>query len=170
MDGELAKLQGKWKLVSREDAEEGSPEPNDPEEVIVIHSDVLEYAIAGEVLTRQKMTIHPNTSPVQVDLVYVDEEGKPQTTRKVRKGKDKNKNKVHKTVMKNKGIYILEGDKLRISISRDDKKWPADFTPAPDSSLLSLVKVTRGKQEPKEDRTRTEARDQEGKAAKDKDR
>ncbi|VTR91391.1 unnamed protein product [Gemmata massiliana] len=144
LKAEQDKLQGKWKLASRSgDEDEEAPEPNS---YYVIEGDIFRLVFTDkdgkeETIFRQKMAITPNKEPKQVDLTYVDEAGKPITsTDKVRsRGKTKSKT----TTLKDVAIYQLDGDKLKICISYDDKKRPTDFTTPRGSAryVLNLEKM-----------------------------
>ena len=144
LKAEQDKLQGKWKLASRSgDDDEDAPEPNS---YYVIEGDVMRFVYINkdgkeEVFLRQKMAVTLDKEPKQLDLTYVDDAGKPITsTDKIR---SRGKTKTKTTALKNAAIYQLDGDKLRICISYDDKKRPTDFT-APKGSaryVLNLEKM-----------------------------
>lgn len=134
---EQDKLQGKWKFASRvgdedeEDKDEEKPEPTSYL-AYVIEGDILKEMYVDKdgkenVFVRYKMTITPDKDPKQVDLTEVDEAGKPVTA--TTRTKSKGKTKTTKTTFKNVAIYKVEGDKLTLCISFDDKKRPASFEP-----------------------------------------
>jgi len=173
VDGEQAKLQGTWKIASREGTEDADVEVDGAGLEIVIKDDVLQHVSNGKVQTRQKMTIIPKTDPVQVDLVYLDEDGKPLKTssaKKVKFGKKKDKTKVTTKEQKYRGIYKLDGDKLKIAWNWDDSKRPTDVTSAPGVYVLSLVKAKEGKEEKKADKAPEKKADKEGKEEKKADK
>jgi len=155
VDGEKAKLQGQWKVASREGGDEGDVEVDGAGLVIVFKDDELQHVTNGKVQSRQKMTIIPKTDPVQVDLVYLNDDGTPMkssSVKKVKSGKKKDKTKATTKELKYRGVYKLDGDKLKIAWSWDDAKRPTDFTTGSGVYVLSLVKMKDGKEEKKTDK------------------
>jgi uncharacterized protein (TIGR03067 family) len=146
IDAEIGKLQGKWKIASRqEDAEDADdkPDPGDlPAFIVNIKGDIMEFTFRGEVDYRQKLTIIPNKDPKQVDLTYVDASGKPETATTTKKSLTGKKKKTT-TTLKDVGIYSIDGDTLKFCISFDEKKRPTDFTVSPKSAryLLTLQRI-----------------------------
>lgn len=145
---EQDKLQGKWKVASR--SGESEDEEVTPSSYYVIEGDILKLVFLDkegkeEVLHRQKMTITPGKEPKQVDLTYVDESGKEITTTERTKSL-RGKKKTKKTTLKDAAIYKVDGDKLQICISYDEKNRPTDFTAPAGSSryLLNLEKMKEG--------------------------
>ena len=178
---ELDKLQGKWKIASREgeadpDGEEDK-EKGDKGLVITIDKDVLSYAYDGEVSSRRKMTLRPSKETKEVDLVYVDEKGKEMTNTsrtKVTSGKKKGKIKETKTTLKEQAIYKLDGDKLTLCIAWGDKNRPTDFTTPPGSGRYSMtLQKVKGSEAPDEEKKTKEdekkAKEDKEKAAKEKE-
>ncbi|OWK46998.1 TIGR03067 domain-containing protein [Fimbriiglobus ruber] len=161
VEGELKKLEGTWKIASREgkaEDEDDADADSANKYVISIKGDILEEKIGDDVIGRRKLTILPNKTPAQVDLTWVDEAGKPITstsTKKNRKGKKTTKTETLKQV----AIYSIEGDKLKFCFSWDDKTRPTDFTAPPGSNrytwTLARVKGTEEKvtDEKKDDKT-----------------
>jgi len=169
VSAELKKMQGTWKIVSRDGADESVEDG--PGLVIVIKDDILQHVVNDTVVSRQKMTILPGTEPVQIDLVYVDEDGKPETSKsskKITSGKKKDKTKVVKKVLKNKGIYNLEGDKLTLSVG-DDRERPTELTPGKGVYHLTLVRKTGVATEVKNDKD-DKPKDKDGKDKKETDK
>lgn len=159
---EQEKLQGKWKVASRvgdsedEEDKDAKDEDKDKDKEKPELTNYLAYAVEGDILkqmwvekdgketvfVRYKMTIIPNKEPKQVDLTEVDEAGKPVTqTQRTRGLRGKTKTKT--TTLKYQAIYKVEGDKMSLCISFDDKKRPADFDPKKGSAAyaVSLEKV-----------------------------
>lgn len=173
LEEEQSKLQGKWKIFSRDgesdpDGEEDK-EKGDKGLVITIDKDVLSYAYDGEVSSRRKMTLRPSKDPKEVDFVYVDEKGKEITTTsrsKVASGKKKGKVKETKSSIKEQAVYKIDGDKLTLCIAWGDKNRPTDFTTPPGSGRYSMTlqKVKSG-DAPKEEKPKDakEKKDDEGK-------
>ena len=152
--GELDKLQGKWKVVSRVGDEDEDAEPVEPNSYVVIEGDLLKLVSKGadgklEELSIKKMSFTTGKEPKQVDLTYVDEAGKPMKERKVKRGIT-GKKKVSTGDMKDVGVYKVEGDKLTMAISYDEKNRPTGFTTAKGTSsyVLTLEKFKDGTEQP----------------------
>jgi uncharacterized protein (TIGR03067 family) len=141
---EQDQLQGKWKLASR--SGDDVDEEVEPNAFYVIDGDIMRFVVLDkdgkeDVVLRQKLTIIPNKEPKSVDLIYVDEAGKPITTTSNVRSFGKTKRKT--TTLKDAGIYKIDGDKLTFCISYDEKKRPTDFTAPPKSArfVLTLEKM-----------------------------
>ena len=150
--GELDKLQGKWKVVSRtgDEDEDEDAEPAEPNAYYVIEGDLMKFVYKGadgktEEYGRKKMSLMADKEPKQVDLTYVDEAGKPMKERKVKKGIT-GKKKTSTTDMKDVAVYKVEGDKLTMAISYDEKNRPTGFTTAKGTSsyVLTLERIKDG--------------------------
>lgn len=148
--GELDKLQGKWKIVSRTGDEDEDAEPAEPNAYYVIEGDLMKFVYKGadgkvEEYGRKRMSLAADKEPKQVDLTYVDEAGKPMKERKVKKGFT-GKKKVSTSDMKDVAVYKVEGDKLTMAISYDEKNRPTGFTTAKGTSsyVLTLEKIKDG--------------------------
>jgi len=168
VSAELKKMQGTWKIVSHDGADEYAEDG--PGLVIVIKDDILQHVVNDTVVNRQKMNIVPGTEPVQVDLVLLDEDGKPETsqsTKKITSGKKKDKTKVVTKVLKTKGIYSIEGDKLTFALG-DDTKRPTELTPGK-GVYLSLVRKTGVATEVKNDKD-DKPKEKDGKDKKETDK
>jgi uncharacterized protein (TIGR03067 family) len=176
---EQDKLQGKWKITSRVgETEEGDAEAPEPNAYYTIEGDIMKFVLKGangqeEVLERLKLVLMPDKDPKQVDMIYVDENGKEITTKRTKKGLT-GKKRTSTTTLKDVAIYKLEGDKLQFNISFDDKKRPTDFTAPKGSSryVLTLEKI-KDKSEtttetPKGDGKKDEGKKDEGKKAEGK--
>ena len=159
-DAELKQLEGKWKVASREgqlneDDEEMKVEP-DIVYYFVIENGILREESKGkdgniDVMSRRKLVLMPTKTPKAVDLIYVDESGKEikeRSTKKTFKGKKK----VTTTVLKDVGVYKMDGNKLEMCVSGDEKNRPSDFTAPAKSSryLLKLEKMGGGEGEENE--------------------
>ena len=149
---EQDKLQGKWKVVSREGDEEEGEEPAAASSYYVIEGDIFKFVYKGsdgkeEEYSRKKLSFPADKDPKQLDMTYVDESGKPLKEAKVKKGFTGNK-KVTTTEMKDVAIYKIDGDKLTMAISFDDKKRPTNFSGSKGSSsyVLTLEKIKDGKE------------------------
>ncbi len=149
---EQDKLQGKWKVVSREGDEEEGEEPAAASSYYVIEGDIFKFVYKGtdgkeEEYSRKKLSFPADKDPKQLDMTYVDESGKPLKEAKVKKGFT-GKKKVTTTEMKDVAIYKIDGDKLTMAISFDDKKRPTGFTGTKGSSsyVLTLEKIKDGKE------------------------
>ena len=140
---ELDKLQGKWKVVSKEgdtDEEDESPEPGS---YYIIDGDIMKMVYKDREgkeneFQRQKLTLTTDRDPKQIDLTYLDESNKPIKSKKIKKGIT-GKKKVSTTDLKDVAVYKVEGDKLTFSISWDDKKRPSGFLNTKGSSSYLLV-------------------------------
>lgn len=157
LKAETDKLQGKWKIVGRdgdkdEEAEEAPADSTGS--FYVISGDVLKYVFINkdgkeETLFQQKLGIKTGTTPLQVDLIYIDENGKTMKSRTTKRGIT-GKRKTTTSDLKDVAIVKVEGDNLTFCISGDEKNRPTDFTAPAKSSryLLKLEKVkvaTEGK-------------------------
>lgn len=153
-EADVKSMEGKYKVASREGttsedaADEDKPDPA-MTYYFVIENGILREEYRGadgkpEVLSRRKMTVNADARPKTVDLVYVDEAGKELKERTTKKAVLSNKRKVSTTVLKDVGIYNLDGDKLDLCLSWDAKNRPTDFTAPARSSryLLKLERVT----------------------------
>jgi uncharacterized protein (TIGR03067 family) len=149
-DADLKALEGKWKVSFREgtqgEDEEADTAPADPSFYYVIENGVLRDEFKNkdgsvEVGNRRKLTIHADKSPKTVDLVYVDEKGAEIKEKKVKRGIT-GKKKTSTAAIKDVGIYKIEGDKLELCISWDEKSRPTDFS-APAKSSRYLMKLER---------------------------
>jgi uncharacterized protein (TIGR03067 family) len=160
-EAELKKLDGKWTVASREGAlnedDDGDKPPTDVAFYCVIENGVLREEFKGkdgtvDVFSRRKLVLMPTKTPKAVDLIYVDENGK-EIKEKVTKKNFKGKKRTTTTVLKDVGIYKLDGNKLEMCISGDEKNRPTDFS-APAKSSRSLLKLERmdGKEAPAADK------------------
>ena len=144
--GEQEKFQGKWKVVSREGDTEEEGEMVEPNSYYVIEGDIVKHVfkIDGkeEEISRQKLSFTPDKDPKQVDLTYVDENNKPIKEKKTKKGVLSKKRKTTTTEVKDVAIYKVEGDKLTLAISYDDKR-PTTFLGSKGTSsyVLTLEKM-----------------------------
>ena len=126
LQAELDKIQGKWKIASREGTDEDADDDSNPNSyTITIKGDTLEHSFGNEVMYRQKMAFSPGTNPKQADLTYVDADGKAITRTQTKKGLTGKKKKTT-AAMKYPAIYLLEGDRLKIASSFEEKKRPTD--------------------------------------------
>ena len=154
--GEQDKLQGKWKVVSRMGDEDEEAEAPAPSAYYVIEGDIMKFVYKGNdgtetVYDRKKMTLMADKDPKQVNLTYVDENNKPLTERKVKKGFT-GKRKVSTSESKDVAIYKVDGDKLMMAISFDEKNRPTGFTSTKGSSsyVLTLEKIKDGSEKTSE--------------------
>ena len=106
----LKALQGKWKVVAAEENGEAGPLEDFDTHTVAIKGNVLAEIKGGKEQRRYEIKVDPSKSPAHLDLVKLDENGKP--TRKV----------VY-------AIYKFDGDKLTICFGKgtpDDR--PREFT------------------------------------------
>jgi uncharacterized protein (TIGR03067 family) len=125
---EIAKLQGTWKLVAAEAA--GRPLPKEILEKLVsmvIQGDAFTETFKGKENDpdRAKIRVDPSKSPKEIDFADAEPEA----------GKEPN---VHL------GIYEIDGDTLKICISRPGMPRPKKFQ-APD--LNTLLRVYKRRQD-----------------------
>lgn len=149
---ELAKLKGTWTLTSSEgsfaDPEAADPDAGDKKDegppkgiYYVIEGNILTEKVGDRVLRRKKLTVRSGKDHKQLDLLQVDEKDKPVTYTAWKKGiGKKGKATKYQKEVKEVAIYKIEGDKLTISSSWDDKKRPSGFTMTPDSYVMVLTK------------------------------
>lgn len=145
--GEQEKFQGKWKVVSREGDTEEEGEMVEPSSYYVVEGDIFKHVFKTgdgkeEELSRQKLMFVADKDPKQVDLTYVDENNKPMTEKTTKKKILSKKRKTTSTEMKDVAIYKVEGDKLTLAISYDDKR-PTTFLGSKGTSsyVLTLEKI-----------------------------
>jgi uncharacterized protein (TIGR03067 family) len=147
---ELEKLKGKWQVASREgddDGEEG--EKTDPSDYYVIDGDMMKYVFKDRdgkehVIYRQKINIITDKDPKQIDLTLSDENGNPLKVETGKKGVFTGRKKTAKA--KTVGIYKIDGDKLTMCLSWDEKKRPTGFTAKRGTGqyLMTLDRIKEG--------------------------
>jgi uncharacterized protein (TIGR03067 family) len=155
---DLDKMQGKWKVASREgaavdpdDVDDDSKPKEDKGQVMVVDNDILQSTYDGEVYRRQKMTLMAHKEPKQVDLVDVDENGK-ELERKITKRK-KGKTRTTTKKIKQVGIYEITGDTFKLAVSWTDKSRPKDFSAGSNKYIMTLKKTDKAKDDKTEAKT-----------------
>jgi uncharacterized protein (TIGR03067 family) len=159
---ELDKLAGKWKFLSREgDKEEDADPEAEPKDgfYYIVEGNIMKDVFIDkngkeEIFSRRKLTVSNADKDLKnLDMGYVDENGKAITTKTTKRGITGRK-RTSTTELKDLAVYKLEGDKLTICISWDNKR-PTDLTAPPKSSryVLKLERLTKTevKTEPKVD-------------------
>ena len=138
-------FEGKWRIVSREaDPDDGDAEKPDPTMYYKIDGDLMKLVFKGASGTEetdmfQKITLGSDKSPKQIDLTLTDEKGSPIKTSTSKRSGLTGKRKTTTSVIKDVGIYKLEGDKLTLCMSWDEKKRPTDFAAPRGTSRFMLV-------------------------------
>ncbi len=145
---ELKALDGKYRLASKEGSlsEDDDPEADAAGLFYVFEAGVLRLEFQGEggkteVISRRKVSINPAKTPKTIDLTYVDEAGKEIKERTTKRGIT-GRRKVSTTTLKDVGIYKIDGGRLELCLSGDEKNRPTDFT-APPKSNRYFVKLDR---------------------------
>jgi uncharacterized protein (TIGR03067 family) len=115
---DLVRLQGTWKVVSMIDDGKEAP----PEKIkgarLIFESD--RYALrGGEESFRGSFRIEPGKKPGQIDTTFVNEDGK-ETGRA-------------------RGIYELDGKKLRVAWRHKGEGRPAELASKPGSGVRLMV-------------------------------
>jgi uncharacterized protein (TIGR03067 family) len=166
-EAELKQMEGKWQIASREGTGDDDDMKPDQDLMIyfVIENGILREELKGtdgkpEIQSRRKLVLMPAKTPKAVDLIYVDENGKEMKER-VTKKNFRGKKKASTTTPKDVGVYKLEGNKLEMCISTDEKNRPTDFT-APAKSSRYMLKLEKA--------GAAEAKDEKDKDKKDKDK
>jgi uncharacterized protein (TIGR03067 family) len=180
MAEEMKKFEGKWRLASREGDtgpddvdDEDKPKKVDDEKGLVyeVEDGVLIEKFNNEVYSRKKMTLHPKSDPKRIDLVRVDEKNKPitYTVSKKRTGKKKGTTTTKKEY-KEVGVYKIEGDKLTLAMSWNEKDRPTGFTRVPGGYVMTLTRSGGAKGDTDKDKEKKEDKDKEKKEDKDKNK
>jgi uncharacterized protein (TIGR03067 family) len=118
LTGDLAKLQGRWKLVKLEPAKF-----QEKQDIIwEIKGHTIRVLLKGEEALRCEFTLDEKADPKRMDVIIPQE------------------NKTKKTAL---GIYKIEGDTLTICQSRPERDAPKEFKPAADGPFPSVAVYQR---------------------------
>jgi uncharacterized protein (TIGR03067 family) len=116
---ELAKLEGEWSMESGEANGQALPPDLVKTGKRAVKGDETTVSIGDRVYMKAKFTIDPGKKPKQIDYTVTNE------------GPNKGK-----TV---KGIYELDGDKVKFCFGGPDKDRPTDFSAPADSGRTYSV-------------------------------
>jgi uncharacterized protein (TIGR03067 family) len=149
-DTELKKLEGTWQLTSRSDGEKGEEDADGPTGnpilkftcnwklgihegvTYVIEGDVLTYKFDGKPERWQRITVDASKDPKQIELLEVTEKGE-------RKGWREPKIEEYRQV----GIYDLDGDTLKLTLSINEKNRPAETASKRKGHYTVVLKKTK---------------------------
>jgi len=114
--GEMAKLQGSWRVVGAEEAGKKILEKDvkEAKETFVVKGETMTYCRDGKVQVTMKIILDPGKTPTALDLEFTD-------------GKEKG--------YKNHAIYQLKGDRLKLRMNdkfggNSVNERPTDFSTA----------------------------------------
>lgn len=111
---DLKKMQGTWAVARRSVA--GSVSRTDGQDMtVVIEGDRIRFLVKGEVRTEWAITLDPTKSPKVLDRTLVPGKGTVKTA--------------NGTPIVHRGIYLLDGDTLRLShsLTQGSQARPSDF-------------------------------------------
>lgn len=131
---ELDKLQGKWSVVSYEDADKTMDKDAVKSMEITFRGEQMTVRENDKVLLEFKLKLDSAKKPSTIDFIHLSGELKGNTE---------------------PGIYLIDGDNLRMCISEDAAKRPAEFKI--DKKLPFSLMTLKRKPEPKGDEKQKEA-------------
>jgi uncharacterized protein (TIGR03067 family) len=122
---DLDRMQGAWEIVSL--VEKGTAIPADETKrlELVVAADRLTIKEEGKVVSDYKIKLDTKQKPKSLDMTITD-------------GKDKDKTAP--------GIYLLDGDSLKICVDEEFKSRPAGFEEK-DTKTCSVITLKRKKKE-----------------------
>lgn len=122
-EAERAKLAGTWKLASAEEAGQVIPPDRLKDQTLTLESTRYMVKLGEKVEEEGTFSVDPTASPRSIDL-------------KIRKGADEGKTQP--------GIYLLDGDTLKIALARPGAQdRPTAFATSGDGAALFVMTLKR---------------------------
>jgi uncharacterized protein (TIGR03067 family) len=114
---DLEKLQGTWKVLAANEAGKTLPPSRVKASRLVVTGNTMKVH-EPEKVREMTFVLRPTKEPAEIDMAISQNKGKGDTAA---------------------GIYLLEGDLLKICFALPGKARPTNFTPAPGSGEMLFV-------------------------------